>query len=63
MKQTKLRNLKDNQKFYLSKSIKAVNYTLLRLDRKSKTATYQSNNSTRTFERKWDLNCFLSKTK
>ena len=61
MKSTKLRNLKDNQKFYLSKEIKAVSYTLLRLNRKEKTATYQSNNSTRTFERSWELDCFLSK--
>lgn len=61
MKQSKLRNLKDNQRFHLSKRKGAVTYTLLRKDRKQKTATYQSNNSTRTYERDWNLKCFLSK--
>lgn len=61
MKSTKLRNLKDNQKFYLSKKKKATNYTLLKLDRKNKTATYQSNTSTRTSTRNWNLFCYISK--
>jgi len=61
MKPTKLRNLKDNAKFYLSKSIKAVSYKLLKLDRKNKTATYQSNSSTRTSTKSWDLECLVGK--
>ena len=63
MKKTKLRNLKDNQIFYLSESRKAVTYTLLKLDRKTKKATFQSNNSTRTMVRKWDLVCLISVNK
>jgi len=61
MKSTKLKNLKDNQKFYLSKERKATSYTLLKLDRKNKTATYQSNTSTRTSIRSWDKECLVSK--
>jgi hypothetical protein len=61
MKKTKLRNLKDNAKFYLSKERKATTYTLLKLDKKNKTATYQSNSSTRTSTRSWDLECLVSK--
>jgi len=60
MKPTKLRNLKDNAIFYLSKERKATTYKLLKLDRKNKTATYQSNTSSRTSTRSWDLGCFVS---
>lgn len=59
MKFSKLKNLKDNQPFYLSQSKKAVSYTLLSLDRKNKKATYQTEISKRTFTRKWDLACLV----
>lgn len=61
MKKTRLCNLKDNAIFYLSKERKATTYKLLKLDGKAKTATYQSNTSTRTSTRSWDLVCLVRK--
>ena len=60
MRKTKLKNLLDNAKFYLSKEIKAVSYTLLKLDKKTKMATYQSNTSARTSVRGWGKEVFVS---
>jgi hypothetical protein len=57
MKKTVLRKLKDNQKFTLSKQTKII-YELNRLDRKTKTATYTSLASRRSFEKDWNISCF-----
>lgn len=58
MKKSILRKLKDNQVFRISNR-SSVAYRLLRLDKKTKTATYQSVNTSLTFERDWNKECLI----
>jgi hypothetical protein len=48
-----LRKMSDNQVFKLSQRSSA-SYQLLRKDKKTKTATYQSLTSNLTYERSWE---------
>lgn len=56
---TTLKNLKDNSEFFLNLQRLRTKYTLLRLDKKTKTATFESQRSHKTLEKDWETKCFI----
>lgn len=59
MKSTTLKKLKDNQKFQLGNRKLSAVYRLVRVNKKEKTATYNSIESNRSFMSDWNRKCFV----